>query len=128
MAWVYNEVKRGFGPKVEYDCSATSITGKWLKRKCYKNGDITHTASDKCADKCMEKSGCRYFSVQNVFGKGSMYVNGVLTTETLSVFECNWEKTSDSSCPEGWQKGDYDFYELQGNFYHPRTCALTNML
>ena len=35
--------------------------------------------------------------------------------------ECRWVKTNDSSCPEGWQEGDYDFYELQGKFYHRRT-------
>ena len=55
-----------------------------------------------CATKCKEQEGCKYFSVGNNGG-----------------FEnCKWEKTTDSSCPEGWDADSYDFYELQGNFYY----------
>lgn len=48
---------------------------------------------DSCAQLCDEKTDCKFF----VYG----YNNKI----------CYQEKTSSSSCPEGWLKNDYNFYE-----------------
>ena len=51
----------------------------------------------KCADACKKKKGCRYF----VYGQDGK------RTETF----CYWEKTT-PKCPKGFEKDDYDFYEV----------------
>ena len=56
----------------------------------------------ECAIKCNETDGCKYF----YFGNKN---NG-------DPELCKWEKTTDSTCPEGWRDGSYDFYELIGKF------------
>ena len=55
---------------------------------------------EECANACKNIAGCHFF----VYGK-----------ET-NQGPCYWEKTSDSSCPEGWILNKYDFYELTSKF------------
>jgi hypothetical protein len=54
---------------------------------------------EMCANKCESIEGCDFF----IFGKG--FKDG----------RCYWEKTSDASCPEGWETDEYDFYLLDRN-------------
>ena len=60
------------------------------------------STEEDCATKCKEKEGCNYFA----FGK------------LLFTTQCQWEKTTDSSCPEGWKRSSrldfYELYEIQG--------------
>ena len=56
---------------------------------------------EECANACKEWAGCNFF----IYGKDSL------------KGRCNWEKTSNSNCPEGWEEDDYDFYELISRFY-----------
>ena len=54
----------------------------------------------QCANACKSTSGCNFF----IYGKDS------------KQGRCFWEKTSDSSCPEGWEEDKYDFYEIISKF------------
>merc|ERR1712100_494544 len=64
-----------------------------------KEHDYGEVASVKaCADKCKATKGCNFF----VFGTGD------------KAGKCDWEKTTSASCPEGWQKDEYDFYKMNG--------------
>ena len=50
----------------------------------------------KCAQKCREQNGCKYF----IYGKGKKDKN------------CYWESSvPDEGCPK-WESDDYDFYEV----------------
>ena len=51
---------------------------------------------EQCAEKCKNTQGCRYF----VYGIGK------------NAEKCFWEKTSDATCVEGWEKDTYHFYAL----------------
>ena len=51
----------------------------------------------ECANACKEKAGCNFF----IFG-----------TE-IKAGNCYWEKTPKADCPEGWEKDNYNFYEMQ---------------
>ena len=55
---------------------------------------------EECANACKNIAGCHFF----VYGK-----------ETKQG-RCYWEKTADSSCPEGWLLNEYDFYDLTSKF------------
>ena len=58
--------------------------------------------AQKCANKCKETDGCKYFILEN---DGHIYDN------------CKWEKTTDHTCPEGWKRDSKnDFYALIGKF------------
>ena len=65
-------------------------------------GDFT--SLKECANACRNKAGCKFF----IYGKDSKQGS------------CWWEKTSDSSCSEGWEVDEYDFYEITSkfSFYH----------
>ena len=54
---------------------------------------------EECNQACISKSGCAFFS----FGINS------------KAGRCYWEKTSSKSCPEGWLRNSYDFYEAGSN-------------
>ena len=58
----------------------------------------------QCANLChalneVQAGTCKFFMVGNDDLEDRCYV----------------EHTSDSSCPEGWDWDDYDFYEMKGN-------------
>ena len=55
---------------------------------------------EDCAKACKEKTGCKYF----VYGYGG------------KAKRCYWEKTKTADCPEGWERDDYNFYELKSMF------------
>ena len=58
--------------------------------------------SSQCAAHCRAKDGCNFF----VFGRTDITTNG-------AKGQCWWEKTSDASCPEGFESDTkYHFYEL----------------
>ena len=66
---------------------------------------------EECANACKKIAGCHFFD----YGK-----------ETKQG-RCYWEKTSDSSCPEGWLPNQYDFYALTSMFNSSRR-SYTNFL
>ena len=51
---------------------------------------------DSCAQRCLHTPGCAYF----IYGRG--YKQG----------RCFWEHTNTSSCSEGWETDEYDFYSI----------------
>ena len=53
----------------------------------------------ECANACRNTENCHFF----IYGKG-----------WLKKGWCYWEKTSEASCPEGWENDNYDFYKLTG--------------
>ena len=55
---------------------------------------------------CKNIVECKFF----IYGMGTYTTPGW----------CYWEKTSKSSCPEGWEEKKYEFYELTSKFrfYH----------
>ena len=57
-------------------------------------------SEDSCANACAAKTGCEFF----IFGGGSIL--------GFSVGKCYWEKTTNASCPEGFNYGPYDFYQM----------------
>ena len=64
------------------------------------------SSAQKCAKMCKRELGCEFFIV----GKG---------TNTGS---CYYEKTTDASCPEGWQASRlYDFMRLDLSTTRPTT-------
>jgi len=58
------------------------------------------TVSD-CANACITKPGCIFFS------HGTGEKDG----------HCYWEKTSNRNCPEDWQSDSFNFYEIKGKNY-----------
>ena len=55
----------------------------------------------ECANACKAKAGCNSF----IFGTG------------IKAGNCYWEKTLNGTCPEGWEKNDYNFYKMKGMSY-----------
>jgi hypothetical protein len=55
-----------------------------------------NSSLEECAAACDNMAGCNFF----IYGKDN------------KEGWCFWEKTSDSSCTEGWDQDKYDFYEL----------------
>jgi len=51
----------------------------------------------QCANKCLTTTGCQFF----IFGRG--FKHG----------RCYWEHTNSSSCSEGWELDEYDFYSIR---------------
>ena len=64
------------------------------------NKQTAMTASD-CATLCRRRAGCKFF----IFFQRSLIEE---------FFNCYWENTWNSSCPEGWKESKFDFYELKG--------------
>ena len=56
----------------------------------------------KCAKACHAKIGCKYFT----FG----FDRWLLEPRAL----CFWMKTESSNCTEGWEKNEYNFFEIIG--------------
>ena len=66
---------------------------------------------------CKYKRGCKFF----IYGTNSKNIK-------KNEGQCYWEKTSDSSCPEGWEEDEFDFYKLMRKFifYHFNFSSLND--
>ena len=88
---------------------------KLLKRNHFCDPDSTKLTSvysvAECASQCRNLAGCMYFIVGN---------NG-------GWEKCYWEKIEDPSCPGGWKKGSYNFYQLPGKFCYINKYPLGNL-
>lgn len=85
-----------YSKKIELDLKASATLVKSDVECLSKDEDQGKLASvAECAAKVLDAGG-KYF----VFGKGD------------KKGHCWMEKTSDETCPEGWEKDDYDFYKV----------------
>ena len=55
---------------------------------------------NECANACKSTEECKYF----IYGKNK------------KKGRCYWENTTGSSCTEGWEADNFDFYQIEGKF------------
>ena len=72
-------------------------------------------SASRCAQLCKQQPGCKFFTL----GSNCYYDEGwkCYAFHNGDLGKCYWEKTNYASCPEGWDRDTYDFYELTGKFY-----------
>lgn len=67
---------------------------------------LAHAMGARCAALCAERPGCHFFTV------GQVDTKYIVSGASWEAGVCQQEYTKLASCPEGFEKGRFNFYEL----------------
>ena len=70
----------------------------------------------ECAAACTSTTSCKFFIFGNAQGP-----------QGNKAGQCYYEKTSSSTCSEGWETDSYTFYELTSGVLYPRFNCVSSI-